>query len=150
MSMLAENIAQRRRALNLTQEELAVQVCVSRQTISEWENGASAPDLQKAARLANALDCTLDDMVSYDPQENHGLPLPPKGKHVFGTVTVGARGQIVIPKPARELFDIKQGDSLIVLADEDQGLAMLKADDYLQGVEAVRQIVQSSLEGETE
>ena len=52
----------------------------------------------------------------------------PKGKHIFGTVKVGERGQIVIPKEARDLFDIKPGDTLLVLGDEEQGIAVVKAD----------------------
>ena len=49
----------------------------------------------------------------------------PKGKHIFGTVKVGERGQIVIPKEARELFDINPGDTLLVLGDEEQGIAVV-------------------------
>ena len=52
----------------------------------------------------------------------------PKGKHIFGTVKVGERGQIVIPKEARELFNIKSGDTLLVFGDEEQGIAITKAD----------------------
>ena len=52
----------------------------------------------------------------------------PKGKHIFGTVKVGERGQIVIPKEAREIFDINPGDTLLVLGDEEQGIAVVKAD----------------------
>lgn len=52
----------------------------------------------------------------------------PKGKHIFGTVKVGERGQIVIPKEARELFNIKPGDTLLVLGDEEKGIAISKAD----------------------
>lgn len=51
-----------------------------------------------------------------------------KGQHIFGTVKVGERGQIVIPKEAREIFDINAGDTLLVLGDEEQGLAVVKAD----------------------
>ena len=51
-----------------------------------------------------------------------------KGKHVFGTVKVGERGQIVIPKEAREVFEIKPGDKLLVLGDEEQGIAIVKAE----------------------
>ena len=47
----------------------------------------------------------------------------PKGRYGW-TVTVGEKGQIVIPKQARELFGIKPGDSLIVLADEKRGIAI--------------------------
>lgn len=52
----------------------------------------------------------------------------PKGKYIFGTVKVGERGQIVIPKEAREIFNIHAGDTLLVLGDEEQGIAVVKAD----------------------
>ncbi len=47
----------------------------------------------------------------------------PKGKYAW-TVTVGEKGQIVIPKQARDLFDIRPGDSLVLLGDEKRGLAI--------------------------
>ncbi len=47
----------------------------------------------------------------------------PKGKYAW-TVTVGEKGQIVIPKQAREVFGIKPGDTLIVLGDEERGIAI--------------------------
>ena len=43
-------------------------------------------------------------------------------QRVFGTAKVGDRGQIVIPKEARELFNIRPGDTLLILGDEDTGL----------------------------
>ncbi len=43
-------------------------------------------------------------------------------KRVFGTAKVGDRGQIVIPKEARELFNIKPGDTLLILGEENKGL----------------------------
>ena len=49
----------------------------------------------------------------------------PAGKHIFGTVKVGERGQIVIPKEAREVFQIKPGDQLMLLGDEASGLAII-------------------------
>ena len=51
-----------------------------------------------------------------------------KGQHIFGTVKVGEKGQIVIPNEARRIFGIKPGDTLLVLGDEAQGLAVVKAD----------------------
>lgn len=50
-----------------------------------------------------------------------------KGKFLYGMVTVGERGQIVIPKEAREHFDIKPGDKLLILGDKKKGLAIAKA-----------------------
>ena len=45
-----------------------------------------------------------------------------------GISKVGEKGQIVIPKEARDMFNIKSGDSIIVLCDKNQGIALLKAD----------------------
>ena len=49
----------------------------------------------------------------------------PKGKYAW-TATVGTKGQIVIPKEARKLFDIKPGDTLLLLGDEDRGIAIVR------------------------
>lgn len=49
----------------------------------------------------------------------------PTGKFA-GTVRVGEKGQIVIPKGVRDLFQINPGDTLLVLADESKGIAILK------------------------
>lgn len=48
---------------------------------------------------------------------------PPKGKYAW-TATVGTKGQIVIPREARELFDIQPGDTLILLGDRERGIAI--------------------------
>ena len=58
----------------------------------------------------------------------------PEGKHIFGTVKVGEKGQIVIPKDAREIFGIQPGDSLVVLGDEATGLAIMKNEVFLSQV----------------
>ena len=50
-----------------------------------------------------------------------------KNKFV-GISKVGEKGQIVIPKEARDMFDIKPGDSIIVLCDKNQGIALVKSD----------------------
>lgn len=52
-----------------------------------------------------------------------------KDKYV-GVCKVGEKGQIVIPKQARDMFEINPGDSVIVLCDKKQGLAIVKADIF--------------------
>lgn len=52
----------------------------------------------------------------------------PRGKHVFGTAKVGDRGQIVIPKEAREVFHIQSGDTLLILGDEENGIIVTRPD----------------------
>lgn len=81
---------------------------------------------------------TLDELANYEPQDNMGLSMPPKGKHLFGVVTVGDKGQIVIPAKARRLFSIESGDKLIVLGDESQGLALMKSDSFLKFADEIR------------
>ena len=46
----------------------------------------------------------------------------PKGKHIYGTVKVGEKGQIVIPKEARTMFGIEPGDTLLILGDDASGI----------------------------
>ncbi len=53
------------------------------------------------------------------------------------TVKVSEKGQIVIPKQAREEFDIKEGDTLLLLGDKSKGIAIAKYDDYLKFAEAI-------------
>ena len=52
----------------------------------------------------------------------------PEGKFI-STVKVGEKGQIVIPKGASDLFDIKPGDTLLLLADKEQGMAIVQLND---------------------
>ena len=51
-----------------------------------------------------------------------------KKQKFIGISKVGEKGQIVIPKEARVMFNIKPGDSVIVLCDKSRGIALLKAD----------------------
>lgn len=53
-----------------------------------------------------------------------------KGKHFCGICKVNEKGQIVIPKQAREIFKIKPGDSLVLLGDEKKGLALIQAEVF--------------------
>lgn len=52
------------------------------------------------------------------------------GKYIFGVCKVGERGQIVIPKEARKVFNIDPGDSLLLLGDEKKGLALVKTEVF--------------------
>ena len=129
--MIGKNIASLRRLHHLTQEELAEKVSVSRQTVAKWESGESAPDLASCCALAELFDVTLDNLVLYDGQRT-GLPVPPRGKYFFGAVAVGERGQVQLPRKARDIFGIRPGDQLLVLGDEDRGLALLHQRDLLR------------------
>lgn len=61
------------------------------------------------------------------PGGKHVLGLA-AGRHIFGTAKVGEKGQIVIPKEARKLFNITAGDTLLILGDESKGIIVSKPD----------------------
>jgi AbrB family looped-hinge helix DNA binding protein len=134
------NLIQMRKMRKMTQEDVAEKVGVTRQAVAKWEAGETVPDLDKCRILAELFGVSLDDLANYEPEQNLGLGLPPKGKHLFGMVTVGDKGQIVIPARARKLFDISAGDQLVVLGDETQGLAVIKAVRFLELADLVRKM----------
>lgn len=131
--MFKDNLISLRKLNGFSQDELAEKIGVTRQTLSKYETGESLPDIEKCKLLAAVLDVSIDDLVNYDKEDsdNLGLGVPPKGKHIFGIVKVGEKGQIVIPAKARKIFDIQPGDNLIVLGDEGQGIAILKEKSLL-------------------
>ena len=138
--MFKDNLVQMRKLLQLTQEDLAEKLGVTRQSVAKWEAGESIPDLDKCKQLADIFGVSLDDLANYEPEENLGLGLPPKGKHLFGLVTVGDKGQIVIPAKARKIFEISTGDQVVVLGDEGQGLALVKASSFLSLANLVKKL----------
>ena len=129
MSTFSENLLALRRLSRLTQEQAAERVGVSRQALAKWETGETLPDVERSRLLAELYGVSLDDLVSAPP--SMGLPIPPRGKHLFGVVRVGDKGQIVIPQKARRVFGIQPGDTLVVMGDEAQGLALVREGDLL-------------------
>ena len=124
--MIDMNIKYLRNKLELSQEDLAEKIGVSRQSVAKWENGESLPDIQKCADMAMLFEVSLDAFVmsSIDETVEVGEE-PAEGRYVFGLVKVGERGQVVIPKHARKVYDIKAGDKLLVVGD-DRGMAFAK------------------------
>ncbi len=57
-----------------------------------------------------------------------------EGKYIFGVVKVGDKGQIVIPRDARKIYDIKPGDALLVLGDQ-KGMALLKTEVFQAAID---------------
>ncbi|MBR3081784.1 MAG: helix-turn-helix transcriptional regulator [Clostridiales bacterium] len=129
--MFKDNLIHLRKLKQLTQEDVADKIGVTRQSIAKWESGETVPDLDKCRLLAELFGVSLDDLANFESEEHMGIGVPPKGKHMFGLVTVGDKGQIVIPAKARKMFDISAGDQLVILGEEGQGLAAVKPEYFL-------------------
>ena len=129
--MLADNLVLLRNMKGMTQEEVAEVIGISRQSYSKWEQGQTFPDIDKCAKLAKFYGISIDALVYQNDEIGKTKVAPaPVGKHLWGTVPIGAKGQIVIPKAARDTFHLNEGDRLVVLGDDEQGIALIKAEVF--------------------
>ena len=132
--MLKDNLMMLRTLHGYSQEEIAEKVNISRQAYAKWESGATIPDIEKCGLLADVYGVTIDSLIKSQQVEGIGaIPPAPAGKSIWGTVTVNDRGQIVIPKGARDKFGINGGTRLIVAADEI-GIALIPAETFEAGI----------------
>ena len=139
--MLKDNLIMLRKLHGYSQEQIAEKIGISRQAYAKWERGLTIPDIEKAAALAKVYGITIDGLMKTETIDGIGmLPPAPPGKHIWGTVTIGDRGQIVIPKSARDEFDLKGGDRLIVASDE-VGIALIPADYFESKMRELEDII---------
>ena len=128
--MLKDNLAMLRNIHGYSQEAIAEKIGISRQAYAKWESGTTIPDIEKCSLLARVYGITLDSLVRTESVEGIGvLPPAPIGKNIWGVVTINDRGQIVIPKGARDRFDLTGGQRLIVGSDE-RGIALIPAEIF--------------------
>ncbi|MBQ7595336.1 MAG: helix-turn-helix domain-containing protein [Clostridia bacterium] len=146
--MLKENLVMLRQIHGFSQEEVAEKINISRQAYAKWETGATVPDIVKCSLLASVYGVTIDSLMKSETTEGIGMiPPAPKGKNIWGSVTVSDRGQIVIPKDARDKFGIDGGTRLIVLSDEE-GLALIPAQSFENKMKQVLEF--ASMQNEAE
>ena len=135
--MFKENILMLRNMHGISQEELAEKIGISRQAYAKWESGATVPDIEKCKALADFFGVTVDSLLKTETEEKLGpIPPAPKGKNIWGSVIINERGQLVIPKAAREKFGLSGGQRLIVLSDED-GIALIPSEKFEARMKAV-------------
>ena len=107
---------------------LQIILCLS---YAKWENGATVPDIEKCMRLAEVYGVTIDSLVKTTTLDGKAvLPPPPTGKNTYGSVTINERGQLVIPKEVREKFGLTDGQRLIVLTDDKEGIALIHSEMF--------------------
>ncbi|MCI5726853.1 MAG: helix-turn-helix domain-containing protein [Clostridium sp.] len=146
--MLQDNLIMLRNMYGMSQEEIAEKIGISRQAYAKWERGATVPDIEKCKRLADFYDVTIDSLLKTTTEDKIGIiPPAPKGKNIWGSVTINERGQIVIPKATREKFGLSGGQRLIVLSDND-GIALIPAETFEAKIKAVMEYASITKEEE--
>lgn len=125
--IISTNLKAYRKKFKLSQEQVAEEIGVSRQALAKWEAGETLPDLENCQRLVELYKTTFDTLIAdYSDNksaEKSGGAL--KDSYFFGIAKVGERGQIVIPKGARKVYNITPGDRLLVVGDK-RGLGIGK------------------------
>lgn len=120
------NLRLYRKKCGFTQEQIAEKLDVSRQAVAKWERGETLPDIENVIALADLYEVSVDGLVRN--LTSFGEASVDK-KHMFGVITVNDKGQITLPKKCREVFGISAGDALLLLGDEDKGIAIVKISD---------------------
>ncbi len=114
-----------------SQEEIAEKIDISRQAYAKWEIGATVPDIEKCKRLADVYGVTIDSLMKTETVDGETtIPPAPKGRNIWGSVTINERGQLVIPKAVRDKFGLTGGQRLIVLSDDKEGIALVPAEVF--------------------
>ncbi len=124
------NLRLYRKKLGLTQEQVSESIGVSRQALAKWERGESLPDLENVIALADLYEVSIDSLVRSLKVFDKA---PDAKKYMFGITKVNEKGQITLPKKCREVFGIKSGDALLMLGDEEKGIALMKISEFADG-----------------
>ena len=145
--MFKDNLVILRNIHGYSQEAIAEKIGISRQAYAKWETGATVPDIEKCGLLAEVYGTTIDSLLKTEPVEGVGMiPPPPKGKNIWGSVVINDRGQIVIPKGARDLFGLTGGQRLIVLSDEN-GIALIPDAAFMANMQRAMEIMSREADG---
>lgn len=110
-----------RKQSGFTQEEIAEKLGVSRQAVAKWERGETLPDIESCVKLADIYETTVDLLVRNIGKEDH----TGDGKHIFGCTKLNSKGQITLPANCRKVFGLKEGDNILILGDEEKGIALV-------------------------
>ncbi len=136
--MLKENLRMLRNIHGFSQEEIAEKIEISRQAYAKWETGATVPDIEKCQRLANVYGITIDSLIKTETVDGKNrIPPAPPGKNIWGSVIINERGQLVIPKAVRDIFGLDGGQRLIVLSDDQEGIALIPAEKFEEKMEKI-------------
>ena len=141
--MLKENLVMLRKINGYSQEQIAEKIGISRQAYAKWEKGETIPDVEKCALLAELYETTIDSLIKTTTADGIGMiPPAPKGKNIWGSATINERGQLVIPKGARDKFGLTGGQRVIIVSDET-GIALISAESFEKSMKQAMEMLYS-------
>lgn len=127
---IADNLRILRQKRGYTLEALAEIISVSRQTVAKWESNDSYPDIVNCAKLAALYKITLDELVNKPLKSMLEQQQPTEDGKICGVTDVKENGAIVLPQSILDMFSLHPGEKVLLLADKNQGLAILKCGQF--------------------
>ncbi|MBR5536675.1 MAG: helix-turn-helix domain-containing protein [Clostridia bacterium] len=127
---IADNLKLLRYKSGYTLENLAEIISVSRQTVAKWEAGESYPDLLNCVKLTSLYRVSLDELVNKPLRDLETIGYSVDGGRICGVLDMSGEGTITLPKPVMDMFDMKPGEKVLLLADQRQGIAIIKCSRF--------------------
>ena len=127
---IADNLKILRYKSGYTLENLAEIISVSRQTVSKWEAGDSLPDVVNCVKLASLYKISLDELVNRPLKGALNEHFPVESGRICGVLEISAEGTIPVPETVMEMFDIARGQKMLLLADKEKGIALVKCSQF--------------------
>ena len=127
---IAENLCLFRQKYGYTLEAVAEIISVSRQTVAKWEAGDSYPDIANCLKLSTLYKISLDELVNKPLKDALTKNFSAEGDRICGVVDISPEGTLAIPDQVLEMFNIKRGDKVLLLADRKQGMAVIKCSQF--------------------
>ena len=127
---IAENLKYLRYRNGYTMEALAEIISVSRQSVAKWECGDSVPDIINCVKLATLYKISLDELVNMPLQKAVSHDFSSNQSRICGVLEISEERTIPIPEQVMEMFGIHIGDKVLLLADKQQGIALVKCSQF--------------------
>lgn len=127
---IADNLKILRYKNGYTLEAIAEIISVSRQSVAKWEAGDSTPDIINCVKLASLYKISLDELVNRPLQSVFDNDFAIEDGRICGVLEVSPERMIQIPVSVMEMFDIRCGGKVLLLADKKQGIALVKCSQF--------------------
>lgn len=127
---IADNLKLLRYRSGYTLEAIAEIISVSRQSVAKWESGDSVPDIVNCVKLASLYKISLDELVNKPLTDAVSSDFSASGGRVCGVIDISQEGTVRLPDSVMALFDLHPGGKVLLLADQKQGLALVKCSQF--------------------
>lgn len=127
---ISENLKFLRYRNGYTLEAIAEIISVSRQSVAKWESGDSVPDVMNCVKLASLYKISLDELVNSPLKNVVAENFATDGSRICGVLELSPDSTIRVPDVVKQAFNIHCGDKLLLLADKNQGIALVKCSQF--------------------